>query len=97
MTFNLNQFLIALSDALDFVEIDTLGSTANHSKRVAYIALRLSEFYKFSDKERFDLCSFSILHDNGLTEETIVNEMSADPKRIKPQYTGTIHPALRNR
>ena len=33
MTFDLNQFLLALSDALDFVEIDTLETTSFHSKR----------------------------------------------------------------
>ena len=81
MKFNLNHFLLAISDALDFVEIDTLGATINHSKRVAYISLRLSDFYNFTDKEKFDLCSFSILHDNGLCEETIVNKVAVSPKK----------------
>lgn len=81
MTFNLNQFLLALSDALDFVEIDTLGATANHSKRVGYISLRLAEHFNLSDEEKFDLCSFSILHDNGLSEETLIIESSSSPKK----------------
>jgi len=91
MKFNLNQFLLAVSDALDFVEINTLGSTSYHSKRVAYIALRLADFYILSDKEKFDLCSFSILHDNGLSEEDTVNKFENDPKKenlsIFEQYT----------
>jgi hypothetical protein len=81
MKFNLNQFLLALSDALDFVEINTLVATSFHSKRVAYIALRLADFYILNDKEKFDLCSFSILHDNGLSEEATVNEFEDNPKK----------------
>ncbi|MDK2062842.1 HD domain-containing protein [Aliarcobacter butzleri] len=81
MTFNLNQFLLALSDALDFVEIDTLGSTAYHSKRVSYISLRLAEYFNLNDAEKFDLCSFSILHDNGLSEETLIIDSSSNPKK----------------
>lgn len=91
MKFNLNQFLLAVSDALDFVEINTLGSTSFHSKRVAYIALRLADFYILSDKEKFDLCSFAILHDNGLSEESTVNQFEDNPKKenqnILEQYT----------
>lgn len=91
MKFNLNQFLLAISDSLDFVEINTLGSTSFHSKRVAYIALRLADFYILSDKEKFDLCSFSILHDNGLSEESTVNEFEDNPRKenhnILEQYT----------
>lgn len=90
MKFNLNQFLLALSDALDFVEINTLGSSSFHSKRVAYIALRLSEFYILSEKEKFDLCSYSILHDNGLSEENLVNHFEENPvksnQNIMEQY-----------
>jgi len=91
MKFNLNQFLLALSDALDFVEINTLGATSFHSKRVAYIALRLSDFYNLNDKEKFDLCSFAILHDNGLSEEKTVNQFEDTPQNsnmnILEQYT----------
>ena len=43
MKFNLNEFLIAISFALDFVEIDILGSTSNHGKRTAYISLQLAK------------------------------------------------------
>ncbi len=69
MNFNLNSFLEAISFALDCVEIDILGATSNHSRRVAYISLRLAECFKMNDEERFDLCSFAMLHDNGLSEE----------------------------
>lgn len=71
INFSLNQFLLAVSSALDFVEIDILGSTSNHSKRVAYISLRLAETFGLSEHEKLDLCSFAILHDNGLSEEVL--------------------------
>lgn len=93
MKFNLNQFLLAISDALDFVEIDTLGATKFHSKRVAYIALRLADFYGFTSDEKFDLCSFSILHDNGLCEESTINSSSQtpDPSNINILEQYTVH------
>ncbi len=72
MKFPLNQFLLAVSDSLDFVEIDVLGATSNHARRVAYISLRLAESFGFSDEELYDLCSFSILHDNGLCQEVFL-------------------------
>ena len=91
MKFNLNQFLLAVSDALDFVEINTLGSTSFHSKRVAYIALSLADFYTMGKKVKFDLCSFAILHDNGLSEEATVNKFEDAPKQsnlnILEQYS----------
>jgi HD-GYP domain-containing protein (c-di-GMP phosphodiesterase class II) len=90
MKLNLNQFLLALSDALDFVEIDILGATKHHSKRVAYISLRLADLYLLDDKEKFDLCSFAILHDNGLSEEVLLdalqNKIKSD-RNILEKYT----------
>lgn len=72
MNFDLNNFLLAISDALDFVEIDILNATSNHSRRVAYISLRMGEHYGLSDIEKFDLCAYSILHDNGLSQEVLL-------------------------
>jgi HD-GYP domain-containing protein (c-di-GMP phosphodiesterase class II) len=63
---NLNDFVIALSHALDFMEIDILGVVSNHSKRVAYIAMRIAENAGFSPEELFDLVTLAILHDNGI-------------------------------
>ncbi len=72
MKFNLNNFLSAISFALDFVEIDFLGATSNHSRRVAYISQRLSECFKMDEEEQFDLRSFAMLHDNGLSEDVLL-------------------------
>jgi len=71
--FDLNHFLEAVSFALDFVEIDILGATQNHSRRVAYISLRIAMELGLSEAEKSDIISYSILHDNGLCEETLYN------------------------
>src|SRR5574344_1541910 len=90
MKVNLNQILFALSDALDFVEIDILGASINHSKRVAYISLRLANLFELNNKEKFDICSFAILHDNGLCEEVLIDTLEGNKKsnhNILEQYT----------
>ena len=48
MLFNLNEFLMAISFTLDFVEMDILGVTSNHGKRTAYISLKIAEKLGFS-------------------------------------------------
>lgn len=69
MRFNLNKFLISLSSALDFVEMDILGHATNHSKRVAYISYKLGEKLGLKKEELFDLVSLAILHDNGASKK----------------------------
>jgi HD-GYP domain-containing protein (c-di-GMP phosphodiesterase class II) len=82
--FDLNLFLKSLSFALDFVEIDILGATVNHSRRVAYIALRIANVLQLSDAEKSDLVMYSVMHDNGLAEEVIVTSMKLrEMKRIE--------------
>ncbi len=66
MELNLNNLVVALSHALDFLEMDVLGVATNHSKRVAYIALRLGEEAGLSREELFDLITLALLHDNGI-------------------------------
>jgi HD-GYP domain-containing protein (c-di-GMP phosphodiesterase class II) len=82
--FDLNLFLKSISFALDFVEIDILGAAANHSRRVAYIALRIANVLRLSDDEKSDLVMYSVMHDNGLAEEVIVTSMKlSEMKRIE--------------
>ena len=71
MIFNLNEYLIAVSFALDFVEMDVFGIATNHSKRVAYIALKIGKELGLSKEQLFDLVSLSILHDNGACEKVL--------------------------
>jgi len=66
MNFNLTELSVALSRALDFLELDFLSGMTYHSKRVAYIALRLGELRGLPPEELSDLVTLAILHDNGL-------------------------------
>ncbi len=80
MVFNLNEYLIAVSFALDFVEMDVFGIATNHSKRVAYIALKIGEGMGLAKEELFDLVSLAILHDNGACEKVLDDEFSLDKR-----------------
>ncbi|MFP4491457.1 MAG: HD-GYP domain-containing protein [Spirochaetaceae bacterium] len=80
ITFNLNDFLLSLSFALDFVEMDILGASSNHSKRVGLIAVKMGKLFGLDESELFDLCSFSILHDNGLSEEVLHRKITLSEK-----------------
>jgi len=82
MVFYLNSFLRALAFALDFVEIDYLGATSNHSRRITYISQRLAEYFDLSEDERIDLFSFTVLHDNGLSEDVLLNGIKIDNPEI---------------
>ncbi|SHH37825.1 HD-GYP domain-containing protein [Tepidibacter thalassicus] len=75
MIFNFNDFLISISTALDFVEMDMLSVTTNHSKRVGYIAFKLAKEFNLNNKEQIDILSLSILHDNGLTQTLLDNNV----------------------
>jgi HD-GYP domain-containing protein (c-di-GMP phosphodiesterase class II) len=84
ITFDLNLFLKSISFALDFVEMDILGAAVNHSRRVAYISLRLANAFQLSDAEKSDLVMYAVMHDNGLAEEAIVTSLKLkEMKRIE--------------
>ncbi|MEG2173120.1 MAG: hypothetical protein RRY29_07640, partial [Desulfovibrionaceae bacterium] len=68
MQVHLNDFLFSVSRALDSIENEFLGVTVNHSKRAAYISMRLCEQAGCTREEIFDMASCAILHDNALTE-----------------------------
>jgi len=75
MLFNLNEFLISISFALDFVELDLTGATTNHSKRVSYICYKIGENLGLTKKELYDLTALSILHDNGVSEKSLHDKL----------------------
>ena len=68
MTLSLNKFLFSISFALDLAESEIKCTSSKHSKRVAYICLKITDILGLSNQEKFDLCSYSLLHDNGLIE-----------------------------
>lgn len=71
MQFNLNEFLMAVSFTLDFVEMDILGAKTNHGKRTAYISLKIAKDLGLSDKELHDIVALGMLHDNGISEKSL--------------------------
>lgn len=80
MIFDLNDFLRAISQALDFVEEDLFGVPTNHSKRIALIALRISQQMNMSNEEVFDIISMSMLHDNGASLNILHDGLSGSIK-----------------
>lgn len=75
MLFNLNEFLMSISFALDFVELDLTGATSNHSKRVSYICYKMGESLGLTKSELYDLTALSILHDNGISEKSLHDKL----------------------
>jgi HD-GYP domain-containing protein (c-di-GMP phosphodiesterase class II) len=71
MLFNLNEFLMAVSFTLDFVEMDILGVTSNHGKRAAYISLNIAKELGLSAEELHDIVALAMLHDNGVCEKSL--------------------------
>jgi HD-GYP domain-containing protein (c-di-GMP phosphodiesterase class II) len=57
------------------VEIDVLGMATNHSKRVAYLSLKLSQELGMCFEELHDIVSRAILHDNGVSEKSLHDEL----------------------
>lgn len=68
MKFDLNNFLLAVSFALDYIEKDVFGLALNHGKRVAYDSLMLGKRLGMDEDDLADLVSLAVLHDNGLSE-----------------------------
>jgi len=62
MVFNLNNFLLAMSNILDFKEFDLKKAQLNHFKRVSYIALNLGIKFNFEPKMMADLCSLALIY-----------------------------------
>ena len=64
--FNLNNFLLATSIALDYVEKDVNKTSIHHLKRVAYLSLKIGQKFNFSNEQLFDLCAYALFHSNAL-------------------------------
>jgi HD-GYP domain-containing protein (c-di-GMP phosphodiesterase class II) len=80
LKFNLNSYLLGLSFAIDCVEGELLGVTSNHGKRVAYVSIRMAQAMGLSNKELFDIAALAILHDNGLSEESLTHDRKSEER-----------------
>ena len=58
----------AYSYALDCIEAELVNIKNKHGKRVAYISIRMAEYWKIQGDELQDLAMCALLHDNALTQ-----------------------------
>jgi HD-GYP domain-containing protein (c-di-GMP phosphodiesterase class II) len=68
MQFNLNNFLLATSIALDFVSKQRYKISLGHSKRVAFIAINIGIKMNLTSEELSDLCSYALVSSLALNQ-----------------------------
>ncbi len=68
MRICLNDLLNQLSYAIDCVEMELIGVTSFHSKRVAAIAAQVGRYLKLDERSLVNLAALSLMHDNALAE-----------------------------
>jgi HD-GYP domain-containing protein (c-di-GMP phosphodiesterase class II) len=61
--FNLNNFLLSTSLALDFLQKEKINVSSNHHKRVAFIALNIASKYNLNPELLSDLCSLCLAYE----------------------------------
>lgn len=80
MNLNLNEFLMAVSKALDFIEEDLFGVPTNHSKRITLISLKIGKAFDMTPEELYDLASMALLHDNGASLKILHDNLNGNQK-----------------
>lgn len=69
LAFNLNNFLLSTSIVLDLAEENISNTTKNHSKRVAFISLKIGQILNLTPPELADLCAFSLIRNIAISKE----------------------------
>lgn len=85
MNFNINELLSSFSSSLDYVEHDLVNDVTNHGRRVAYISARIGQKLHLLNEDLFDLISYALLHDNGVTKS--LNQLSSCTDYRKAELT----------
>ena len=80
----MNDLMYSLSYALDAVESELLGATTYHTKRVAYIAVRMGKRLNLDQPCLLKLALACVLHDNALAEYMNSEEVRPDGKELIP-------------
>ena len=92
LAFNLNNFLLSTSHIFDYLESQHNNTSINHSKRVAFLSLKLGQKLGLNPSEMFDLCAYSLCHDIALNEQRVKNvnfyELSEDKIKDFPFESG---------
>ncbi|MDF2887342.1 MAG: hypothetical protein K0R23_1727 [Lacrimispora sp.] len=89
MQFSLNDFLVAVSFALDFVEMDRLGMQSNHGKRTAYLTVCIARRLNLTEEEIYDAAALSLLHDNGLSESSLYEKLPQEWDHAVTRFEGS--------
>ena len=87
MNFNLNNFLLAVSSAIDYSSFDKYNRKINYSKRVAYIALNIGKLLNLNPQEMSDLCSYCLSSQiASLQEKRAQNEFERETKKMTKDF-----------
>ena len=70
--------------ALDSIEEQLYKTSPTHSKRIAFIALKLAKEFNYNPENLSDICSYSLLHNIALFETKTKNK---DYCEIGQKYT----------
>ena len=68
MRLDFTDFLYAMSFALDAIEHEFSGATAEHGKRVAWLSMKMAEGMGLSEEQLVDFIGCAVLHDNAVIE-----------------------------
>jgi HD-GYP domain-containing protein (c-di-GMP phosphodiesterase class II) len=74
ISFNLNNFLLALSLPLDYLRRNKCSNSLNYSKRVTYLALNIGKKLELTPQEMSDLCSYCLVHSIGLVNTVNISK-----------------------
>ena len=84
----------ACSYALDCIEAELVNIKNKHGKRVAYISIRMAEYWKIQGDELQDLAMCALLHDNALTQyisEELKKDSVIDLKKDLSEEKTNLH------
>ena len=84
----------ACSYALDCIEAELVNIKDKHGKRVAYISVRMAEYWAIQGDALQDLAMCALLHDNALTQyisEELQNDSDVDFKKSLPGEKTNLH------
>ena len=77
MVIRMDELIKAITTALDMVESNLLGCSANHGKRISSLCASMGRYLKLDDDALSALTTCALFHDNALTEY-ILSERPGD-------------------
>ena len=77
MNVRMDELVKAVAVALDIVECELLGASANHGKRIATLCSMMGRAAGMNEDEQRTLTTCALFHDNALTEY-ILSERTGD-------------------